>query len=131
MPKIVQLIYSSVLSPSTKISEVSAIIRVSRARNFSAGITGVLLFDGQHFCQCIEGETEQVNQLCQNIKRDDRNVDFKVIFLSAVVDIRTFSNWRAGYPMECAISAMSHVIDAPQDKVLSIFMQTTASFDLV
>lgn len=131
MPKIVQLIYSSVLSPSTKISEVSAIIRSSRTRNFSSGITGVLLFDGQHFCQCIEGEIAHVNQLSENIKKDSRNVDFKVIYLDTTKDTRSFSNWRAGYPMECAPGVMSNAIDAPQDAVLNVFMRMTASFDLV
>lgn len=131
MPKIVQLIYTSVLSPSTQISEVSSIIRGSRARNFNSGITGVLLFDGQHFCQCIEGDTDQVNQLSQNIKRDGRNVDFKVIYFNTAEDRRTFSNWRAGYPMQCAAAEMSKVIDAPQNKLFNDFMQMTASFDLV
>jgi hypothetical protein len=131
MPKIAQLIYSSVLSPSTKISEVSAIIRNSRARNFSSGITGVLLFDGQRFCQCIEGQTDQVSQLSENIKKDKRNIDFKVIYLNTAEDTRKFSNWRAGYPMENTLSVMSDVIDAPQDKVLDVFMRMTNSFDLV
>jgi hypothetical protein len=131
MPKIVQLIYSSVLSPSTRISEVSAIIRSSRARNFSSGITGVLLFDGQRFCQCIEGETDQVNQLIEKIKRDERNVDFKVIYLNTTEDTRRFSNWRAGYPMECTLGVMTDVIDAPQDKVLDVLIRMTRSFDLV
>ncbi len=131
MPKIVQLIYTSVLSPSTKISEVSAIIRVSRSRNFKFGITGVLLFDGQHFCQCIEGETDQVNRLRLNIENDNRNVAFKVIYLDAIEDQRIFSNWRAGYPMECALGAMSDVMAAPHHKAVNVFKHLTASFDLV
>ena len=131
MPKILQLIYTSVLSPSSSISEVSSIIRTSRTRNFSFGITGVLLFDGQQFCQYIEGEPNQVNTLSENIKKDSRNDDFKVLYSNTVEDMRRFSNWRAGYPMECSPEYMSKIISNPRNSVLINFLQMTTSFDLV
>lgn len=131
MPKISQLVYTSTLSPSTLISEVSAIIRSSRSRNLNFGITGVLLFDGHHFCQSIEGEPYQVSVLIANIRNDCRNTDFKVIYLETTEGMRKFSNWRAGYPMECAPEVMEKVICARPDVLLDSFMQMTASYDLV
>lgn len=131
MQEILQLIYTSVLSPSTPISEVSSIIRSSRTKNFSYGITGVLLFDGQHFCQYIEGEASHVNALIENIRKDSRNVNFKVIYSHAAQGMRKFSNWRAGYPMECSPEIMSKIVATPTDYMLVNFLQMTKSFDLV
>ena len=131
MQEILQLIYTSVLSPATPISEVSSIIRSSRNKNFSYCITGVLLFDGQHFCQYIEGEASHVNALTENIRKDSRNVNFKVICSHPAQGMRKFSNWRAGYPMECSPDVILKIMATPRDCLLVDFLQMTRSFDLV
>ncbi len=131
MPEFSQLIYTSVLRTPTPISEVTSIIRTSRARNLDFGITGVLLFDGQYFCQYIEGEPQGVSTLASNIRRDVRHTDFKLIYSGTVAGVRRFSSWRAGYPPELSPEALSKIFTAPDDSVLASFMQLTTSFDLV
>lgn len=131
MPELSRVIHTSVLRVPTPIAEVTSIIRTSRARNLDFGITGVLLFDGQHFCQYIEGEPRHVSALAANIRRDVRHTGFKIIYSDTIGGVRRFSSWRAGYPTELAPDALSKILCASNDSMLASLMQLTSSFDLV
>lgn len=131
MPELSRLIYTSVLQVPTPVAEVSSIIRTSRAKNPDFGITGVLLFDGQHFCQYIEGEPRHVSALAANIRRDVRHTDFKTIYSDNLVGGRRFSSWRAGYPTELEPDALSKILCTSHDSMFASLMHLTSSFDLV
>lgn len=128
--KITQLIYTSALSSPAKVIAVPSILRGSRARNPLFGITGVLLFDGHHFCGWLEGEPHLINQLHRNIERDERHADFKVINHKETDGMRMFAGWSVGYSKDCVSGAIPELIKAPREKLGGSFSQLIRSFDL-
>lgn len=67
------LIYRSQLAASVSPESVLALVERARAKNAAAEVTGILLFDGQHFFQVLEGSVEAVFTVFQRISRDDRH----------------------------------------------------------
>ena len=47
----------------SEVKAVGEIVEISRRRNAACGITGVLMFDGEHFMQCIEGDALAIDDL--------------------------------------------------------------------
>lgn len=56
-------LYQSKLAPGVDATCVAQIVKKARAFNESAQITGILVFDGEFFCQYIEGPSNQVQDL--------------------------------------------------------------------
>jgi Sensors of blue-light using FAD len=75
-----QLLYVSHLAPGADFAVVKGIVDVARLRNPAHGITGALLFDGERFCQLIEGAEHEVGALMQSIGRDPRHTNVRVLF---------------------------------------------------
>lgn len=59
------------------------ILRKSQTRNHQAGISGLLLFRGQHFLQFIEGPVAEVERLFERISRDARHSDVRLLSKNA------------------------------------------------
>ncbi|MGE0496865.1 MAG: BLUF domain-containing protein [Ramlibacter sp.] len=96
MTKLYGVLYTSTLSAAAGISAVPAILAVARARNQRDGVTGVLVFDGQNFCQYIEGERASVQACMERILRDTRHSDIRLSH-DAEAEQRRFKRFRAGY----------------------------------
>lgn len=79
------------------VSCVSAIIQTARPFNAAHGITGVLIFDGERFVQCIEGPPEDMDGLIARLKKDPRHADFEPLGESWPHDTRLFATWAMGY----------------------------------
>ncbi|NNM76302.1 BLUF domain-containing protein [Sphingomonas sp. ID1715] len=56
------------------------------------GITGLLVFNGERFCQTIEGAPEAIENLVERLKRDPRHEDFAVLD-DGDVPTRRFRSW--------------------------------------
>ena len=54
------LIYTSELSDPGGAATVPFVIRTARVNNAVRGITGALIFDGERFCQYIEGAPDAI-----------------------------------------------------------------------
>lgn len=67
------LIYRSRLSAPLPLEEFDRLLDAARQRNAALGVTGILLFDGVHFVQLLEGPEAAVTSLYDSIKRDDRH----------------------------------------------------------
>jgi len=74
---------------------VQKILEQARAGNWRAKVTGVLIFDGTHFCQCLEGEREPVTTLFCKIAADPRHARVSLVTV-ADVEERDFPNWSMG-----------------------------------
>jgi len=68
-----QAIYLSVARPELDSSAIDDILAVSRRNNHADGITGMLLYDGYHFLQALEGEPMRVRHALDRIKDDPRH----------------------------------------------------------
>lgn len=92
-----RLLYVSDLSPGTRATEVSRIVGSSRRRNIGDAITGLLIFDGDRFCQYIEGPPAAVAALSDRLDRDVRHTRMEVLAAGPFAGPRRFSDWRLGY----------------------------------
>ena len=91
-----ELLYLSELSPTTSASAIAELVVQARLHNKTSGITGLLLFDGEHFIQSLEGEQVDVMALMNRIECDDRH--FHVTHLhKGFLETRQFQNFAMGY----------------------------------
>ncbi|QCA06897.1 diguanylate phosphodiesterase [Pantoea vagans] len=67
------LIYRSQLAGSVSPEKLKALVERASIKNAEAEVTGILLYDGQHFFQVLEGSVENVHTVFQRISRDDRH----------------------------------------------------------
>ncbi len=65
------LIYRSRAVTSMNAQDLTDLLMPARARNAALQVTGILLFDGVHFVQLLEGPDEAVNLIFDAIRRDD------------------------------------------------------------
>ncbi|KPQ21491.1 MAG: Sensors of blue-light using FAD, partial [Rhodobacteraceae bacterium HLUCCA24] len=71
---------------------IAGMVAQAQRFNASAGITGVLLYDGCYFLQILEGPLEQVTRLFASIREDGRHaavLPFAVRWLAQ----RRFDDW--------------------------------------
>ena len=90
-------LYTSCLPDDADASSVPAIVKQARALNASAGITGVLAFDGECFVQYVEGPPDAVQKLAAALARDTRHTRFKLHTQGSIeLAERRFSAWTMG-----------------------------------
>lgn len=92
----IRTIYASTKSPETTFDTVLEILTTAHQENKQHGISGMLIFDGEHFLQCIEGEEDKVKQLLANIEKDPRHHSIFIIGRQ-ISEKRYFPNWTMGY----------------------------------
>lgn len=72
--------------------ELEQLEAFASARNEQFEITGLLVYDGFHFFQYIEGPEENIKQLYKNISNDDRH-DAVTELSSGPVEKRILPKW--------------------------------------
>lgn len=92
-----QLLYVSRLAPGCNWEVVKEIVAAARTHNPAHEITGALLFDGERFCQLIEGAEADVRALAHNIWNDPRHADLRTLFAGPSRIGRTTQRWVSGY----------------------------------
>ncbi len=68
-----QAIYLSTARPELEAGAIDDILAQSRRNNHADGITGLLLYDGYHFLQALEGDPARVRHAIDRIKADPRH----------------------------------------------------------
>lgn len=86
------LTYTSLARLDLEASDLEAIHRTAREVNALEGITGLLIFNGTHFLQIIEGAPNAIDELVQKLRRDPRHSAFEVRDERAI-DERSFPDW--------------------------------------
>ena len=74
-----EVLYVSTLAPDQPLQVVAEIVAHARPANASMDITGLLIFDGQRFCQQLEGPQKAVLKLMERIRDDTRHVNVEVV----------------------------------------------------
>ena len=78
-PAIYEVLYVSTLAPDQPLSVVADIAKRARINNAQLNVTGLLIFDGQRFCQQLEGAKKAVLKLIEIIRNDPRHVNVEVL----------------------------------------------------
>ena len=86
------LTYTSLARLDLGADELNAIHRTARELNSLDGITGLLVFNGTHFLQIIEGEERGIDDLLARLRRDPRHSGLEVRDERMVED-RSFPDW--------------------------------------
>jgi hypothetical protein len=90
-----RITYCSELSGVDK-DAISNILEVSRQKNAKAGISGMLLFNGTYFLQCLEGGRAVVNDTYQRIMCDTRHCRPMLLAYEDIAE-REFGDWEMAY----------------------------------
>lgn len=85
------LVYRSHISESVRPASLDDMVSRANVKNEISGITGILLFDGTHFFQLLEGPEEAVDAIYQTICRDQRHNNV-VILMRDYAPSRRFGN---------------------------------------
>lgn len=91
-----EILYISELSPATIPTTIAEILVQARKQNKLHGITGLLLFDGEHFVQVLEGDHEVVVAAMNRIEKDDRHFGVKRLHEGFIAQ-RQFQCFGIGY----------------------------------
>lgn len=93
---LVSLVYtSSAVRPFSE-DELAQLLTLSRTRNSVRDITGLLLYRGGEFVQILEGPGPDIEQLMDEIRRDPRHDDIRVLIEEPLHE-RRFAEWTMGY----------------------------------
>lgn len=72
-------VYLSDVSPEFEPYQMGTLAQQARIKNRMLDITSLLLFDGLHFCQYLEGPEAAVHQLMREIGRDARHCTLRTL----------------------------------------------------
>jgi len=84
--------YTSLARLDLDAADLQAIHATAQRENARRNITGLLIFNGTHFLQIIEGEPEPLAQLVENLRRDPRHRGLEVRH-DTPIDERSFPDW--------------------------------------
>jgi hypothetical protein len=133
------LTYTSLARLDLQTSDLEDIHRSARELNALDGITGLLVFNGTHFLQIIEGAHDAIDDLLERLRRDPRHSGLEVRDERKVKE-RSFPDWsmelvrvKAGY-FEARGTIADRLPDTvPEEIQLRLFRMTelisTMEFD--
>lgn len=67
------LIYRSHIRDAEPVKKIEEMVSIANRRNMRSDVTGILLFNGSHFFQLLEGPEEQVQMIYRAICQDPRH----------------------------------------------------------
>ncbi|MEQ9169805.1 MAG: BLUF domain-containing protein [Rhodospirillales bacterium] len=91
-----QVLYHSRATREMSTQDLRDLLAQARDLNQAHGITGLLFYVELHFMQCIEGAAADIGQLVDNIRADDRNTAFDILF-DRDIPTRAFPGWSMGW----------------------------------
>lgn len=87
-----RLIYFSEQSRPGDRALLDAVLKTARSRNAQMDVTGLLISEGPHFVQVLEGHRNAVSAIYTSIASDDRHRNPVLVDVSSVVE-RLFEDW--------------------------------------
>jgi hypothetical protein len=123
------IIYISHLAPSADYRAFAAVCRTARTRNPTLNVGGVLLFDGERFCQWLHGQAGAVEDLMASITRDDRHTDIQVLLHATLAHDLADSRWCCGFVLPDALDVLDRAGSGRNDAIGS-FRELLATADL-
>jgi len=91
------VLWVSRLAPQSHLSVVRDIWQTSRQRNATLGLTGTVVFDGERFCELLEGPVLEISSVYRDVEADPRHTGLRVLHISSATSTRLQTQWRSGY----------------------------------
>lgn len=124
-----EVLYVSTIAPFSPISIVGDIAGKARQANEAQAVTGLLIFDGMHFCQQLEGEQKTVLKLIEKIRNDPRHTDVEIIH-NAPLDARRFKRFSLGYTTVDDLDVLEALKNLDGESAVNAFLALLATLDL-
>ena len=86
------LTYTSLARLDLTAEDLEAIHRTAREVNALEGITGLLIFNGIHFLQIVEGTPDAIDELVERLRRDPRHNGLEIRD-EREIENRSFPDW--------------------------------------
>lgn len=93
---LVRLLYLSKATGGLGTSGIEKLLLSAQRNNSRAGISGMLVFNGEYFLQVLEGGRSEVNGLYQRISADPRHQELLMLQMDEISE-RLFSDWSMAY----------------------------------
>ena len=124
-------LYHSMLAESADARCVAEIVKTARHFNSRAGLTGLLVFDGQRFCQYLEGPQAALTALVAKLQRDPRHTRFTPLLHAPLGGARRFQHWAMGYAYVDDGDPLSAIAALPGDEALQYLQALAFTIDAV
>lgn len=82
--------------PAIAYVTVEKIVAAARSRNLQFGLTGALLFTGEHFAQVFEGPVESIDYMMEKVIQDQRHHQVTIVAREPI-SARRFGQWSMAY----------------------------------
>ncbi len=125
-----RFLYVSALAPAMPSSVVGQILRQSRERNHRLKLSGALLFDGERFCQLLEGDPDTTQALMRRIESDTRHCHVKLLLNTLSPAPRMMTQWRCGYSDHEAFDAIDAAAAGDPEQAAHAFLKLLPACDL-
>jgi hypothetical protein len=96
MKNLHQLVYTSVRGTKCDEKEIQNIVDACKRNNPSRDVTGVLLYSDKRFIQYLEGDGDEIRDLYEFIKKDDRHSGVMERAFGPIKE-RRFPSWHMGH----------------------------------
>ncbi|MGV8803725.1 MAG: BLUF domain-containing protein [Polaromonas sp.] len=124
-----EILYCSTLAEQAPIRVVADIAGKARSANPQRGITGLLIFDGQNFCQQLEGDASVLTALMERICGDPRHTDITVLHQGPLAS-RRFKHFSLGYTPVEDVEALERLQRLRGESAVEAFVGLLQSLDL-
>jgi len=124
-----ELLYTSALADSAHPNCAVDIVRTARHRNADLDVTGVLIFDGAHFCQYLEGPQASVLQVVKRIAADHRHINLIIRHQGEFDSERRFAGSALAYVVDDQGSIIDKVIAAEARQAVATLLQHLPKLD--
>jgi hypothetical protein len=117
-PALSAVVYRSTAVRPLSPVQLDQLALAAQARNRCESVTGLMVYDDNHFFQWLEGPADNVDRVMHSIKNDARHVDIDILNQQPVGH-RSFAGWsmKLATPARDFASWQSGVLDPPRDVV--------------
>lgn len=124
-----EVLYVSTLAPEQPLSVVAEIAGRARRFNGELDITGLLIFDGQRFCQQLEGSKKAVLKLIERIRNDPRHINVEVLHHGPLAG-RRFQNFSLAFSTVEDVDALARLEQLDGEAALAAFTTVCSELEL-
>ena len=124
-----EILYVSTIAADAPISVVADIAVRSRSVNQIREITGLLVFDGMHFCQQIEGNEQEIAELMERIQQDPRHNHIRILH-DAPLAHRRFGGFSLGYTSVEDVDALERLAQLQGQAAVDALLAMLSSLDV-
>ena len=131
MDRISNFVYCSKIAANESVSCVADIVKTARRFNKEHQITGMLIFDGQRFCQYIEGPHQPLQDLISAIEKDPRHTEFTPKIACFDQKTRLFSQWSMAYVLVDDVEPLDEITASEGSQMLEKLQSMMPMLDTV